>query len=168
MTEAPNGSVSRFIPVISDCEPLDPYKTIHDMTQILSCISCITVSKNHFSAASAVNNKTVFHVRHDPQGKNRCRIPVFISGTTADIIFLRCQQYPMQYKNRPARCLDPGFVFCLPTVFCLSTSIRSTFGSAVSQTYRTSESDLPWLFLFQPAGPSDIRSHPQYLLPSIF
>lgn len=75
---------------------------------------------------------------------------------------------PMQYKNRPARCLDPGFVFCLPTVFCLSTSIRSTFGSAVSQTYRTSESDLPWLFLFQPAGPSDIRSHPQYLLPSIF
>ncbi|WP_301203035.1 hypothetical protein, partial [Faecalibaculum rodentium] len=37
MTEAPNGSVSRFIPVISDSEHLDPYKTIHDMTQILSC-----------------------------------------------------------------------------------------------------------------------------------
>ena len=99
MTEVPNGSVSRFIPVISDCEPLDPYKIIHDMTQILSCISCITVSKNHFSAASAVNDKTVFHVRHDPQGKNRFHIPVFISGKTADIIFLRCQQYTDAVKE---------------------------------------------------------------------
>ena len=81
------------------------------MTQILSCISCITVSKNHFSAASAVNSKTVLHVLQDPQGKNRFRIPVFISGTTTDIIFLRCQQYTDAVKE--PSCQMPGSWICV-------------------------------------------------------